>query len=398
MRDYDQWRRARLPIISALYELGISKREIAELVGVDPGTIYNDIRLFIKNGPWERPRHPDFAGALRTYARLTVGGEHKDLEDQKDPRVPTLTEALGAWLDKDGLMAFLEGVATSCVLLRNPFAPPERHGYVRLVKAILGERVLPRERGQILSISRAYLEREWLEYLHLISGGARQSPVSREDLLIDVTRHFTERERNFVAPSWDDGVISIVDEALESLPERERRVLQMRFGLTGDGMATLGEVSEKFNLTRERIRQMEARALARLRHPRYRMWRLGISSHTLFLEGLKFEASAQQLSPLLEKLSTTVSEAILACAFVGPGQDGDKGRATDLSIEALGLSERPRNCLRRAQIQIVMDLVQKSPEDLMDITNFGSRSLGEVREKLAEYGLRLRGDDGRMLY
>ena len=59
----------------------------------------------------------------------------------------------------------------------------------------------------------------------------------------------------------------------------------------------------------------------------------------------------------------------------------------DLPIEALDLSERPRNCLRRAQIDTVGDLVQQTREDLLDITNFGQKSLEEVVSKLDELGL-----------
>ena len=62
----------------------------------------------------------------------------------------------------------------------------------------------------------------------------------------------------------------------------------------------------------------------------------------------------------------------------------------DLPIEALDLSERPRNCLRRAQIHTVGELVLKTEEDLLNITNFGQKSLEEVAAKLDELGLSLR--------
>ena len=61
----------------------------------------------------------------------------------------------------------------------------------------------------------------------------------------------------------------------------------------------------------------------------------------------------------------------------------------DLPIEALDLSERPRNCLRRAQIQTVGELVLKTEEELLNITNFGQKSLEEVAAKLDELGLSL---------
>jgi DNA-directed RNA polymerase subunit alpha len=61
----------------------------------------------------------------------------------------------------------------------------------------------------------------------------------------------------------------------------------------------------------------------------------------------------------------------------------------DLPIEALDLSERPRNCLRRAQIETVGELVTRTEEDLLNITNFGQKSLEEVAAKLDELGLSL---------
>ncbi len=78
---------------------------------------------------------------------------------------------------------------------------------------------------------------------------------------------------------------------------------------------------------------------------------------------------------------------------------GDLGTATsgspdlDLLIEDLDLSERPRNCLKRAQINTVGELVLRSPDDLLAITNFGQKSLDEVIQKLDERGLSLRGKE-----
>jgi DNA-directed RNA polymerase subunit alpha len=63
----------------------------------------------------------------------------------------------------------------------------------------------------------------------------------------------------------------------------------------------------------------------------------------------------------------------------------------DHPIEDLDLSERPRNCLKRAQINTIGELVMKTEEDLLNITNFGQKSLDEVKVKLDERGLSLRG-------
>ena len=56
-------------------------------------------------------------------------------------------------------------------------------------------------------------------------------------------------------------------EVLDTLTEREQRVLRLRFGLDDGRPRTLEEVGRQFQVTRERIRQIEAKALRKLRHP-----------------------------------------------------------------------------------------------------------------------------------
>ncbi len=63
----------------------------------------------------------------------------------------------------------------------------------------------------------------------------------------------------------------------------------------------------------------------------------------------------------------------------------------ELPIEDLDLSERPRNCLKRVQVNSIGELLQKSTDDLLAITNFGQKSLDEVIQKLDERGLTLKG-------
>jgi DNA-directed RNA polymerase subunit alpha len=62
----------------------------------------------------------------------------------------------------------------------------------------------------------------------------------------------------------------------------------------------------------------------------------------------------------------------------------------ELPIEDLDLSERPRNCLKRAQVNTIGELLLKTDDDLLAITNFGQKSLDEVKAKLDERGLQLR--------
>ena len=58
-----------------------------------------------------------------------------------------------------------------------------------------------------------------------------------------------------------------VNTVLDTLNDREKRVLQLRFGLEDGRSRTLEEVGREFGVTRERIRQIEAKALRKLRHP-----------------------------------------------------------------------------------------------------------------------------------
>ncbi len=92
-------------------------------------------------------------------------------------------------------------------------------------------------------------------------------------------------------------------------------------------------------------------------------------------------------------LFADVAEGVgLELGEVAPQETGSPD--LELPIEALDLSERPRNCLRRAQIKTVGELVQRTPDDLLNITNFGQKSLEEVQAKLDELGLSLAAGEG----
>jgi RNA polymerase primary sigma factor len=58
-----------------------------------------------------------------------------------------------------------------------------------------------------------------------------------------------------------------IRDALDDLTERERQVVRLRFGLEDGQVRTLEEVGKEFGVTRERIRQIESKVLAKLRHP-----------------------------------------------------------------------------------------------------------------------------------
>ena len=80
----------------------------------------------------------------------------------------------------------------------------------------------------------------------------------------------TLEDRSAVSP-FDAAAAALlsgeVNKMLLALDEREREILQLRFGLDRGEPRTLDQVGEHFSLTRERIRQIEARAMSKLRHP-----------------------------------------------------------------------------------------------------------------------------------
>ncbi|MBF7095963.1 DNA-directed RNA polymerase subunit alpha [Alkalibacter mobilis] len=74
-------------------------------------------------------------------------------------------------------------------------------------------------------------------------------------------------------------------------------------------------------------------------------------------------------------------------------EENKKEKMLEMSIEELELSVRSSNCLRRANINTVDELTQKSEEDMMKVRNLGKKSLNEIKFKLAEIGLGLRQSD-----
>lgn len=74
-------------------------------------------------------------------------------------------------------------------------------------------------------------------------------------------------------------------------------------------------------------------------------------------------------------------------------EEDQKGKVLEMTVEELDLSVRSFNCLKRANINTVEELTNKSEQDMMKVRNLGKKSLDEVRNKLAELGLGLREEE-----
>jgi RNA polymerase primary sigma factor len=145
-------------------------------------------------------------------------------------------------------------VETINKLLRVSRRLAQEYGREPTAKEIGGEMEMPPEKvGEIVKVSQLPVSLE--------------SPMGEEE-----DSHLGDfiEDRNALPPA-DAASRQLlkeqIDSVLSSLSPREQRVLQLRFGLEDGRSRTLEEVGKEFNVTRERIRQIEAKALRKLRHP-----------------------------------------------------------------------------------------------------------------------------------
>ena len=106
------------------------------------------------------------------------------------------------------------------------------------------------------------------------------------------------------------------------------------------------------------------------------------------------EAVSGAASILTEHLASFVrlTDTVLPVSMVQP-EDDKREKVLEMTIEELELSVRAYNCLKRAGINSVAELVQRNQEDMMKVRNLGRKSLEEVEQKLQELGLALRPND-----
>ncbi|MFM7893651.1 MAG: DNA-directed RNA polymerase subunit alpha [Actinomycetota bacterium] len=101
-------------------------------------------------------------------------------------------------------------------------------------------------------------------------------------------------------------------------------------------------------------------------------------------------ASAGATMRNLLELVASLSDEPVALELGESVTSGTGSPELDMPIEDLMLSQRPFNCLKRAQINTIGDLVARTEEELTNLPNFGAQSIAEVKGKLDERGLALR--------
>jgi DNA-directed RNA polymerase subunit alpha len=103
-------------------------------------------------------------------------------------------------------------------------------------------------------------------------------------------------------------------------------------------------------------------------------------------------ASAAQILTNNMRLFIDLTVNVVRVDFNEP-EDNSKEKVLEMTIEELDLSVRAFNCLKRAGINTVAELVQRNQEDMMKVRNLGKKSLEEVEQKLVALGLSLKASD-----
>lgn len=181
--------------------------------------------------------------------------------------------------------------------------------------------------------------------------------------------------------------------ALGNLTDREQTVMTMRFV---DGM-TYEECGKHFGVTRERIRQVEAKATRKLRGRKSirELMQMGIASYwqkcideeaervaQKVIEGYRWALDREYEKKIEEKCHELEidPETVLV---------KERKAVMNTPIENLDLSVRSYNCLHRANIKTIEELTSLSWEQLISIRNLGRKSAEEVCDKLHSMGLGL---------
>ncbi|MEK6839820.1 MAG: sigma-70 family RNA polymerase sigma factor [Nanoarchaeota archaeon] len=152
----------------------------------------------------------------------------------------------------------------------------------------------------------------------------------------------------------NSGLQQKVDELLGTLTEREREIIQTYYGISDNRPRTLDEVAQVYDTSRERVRQIQLKAMQRLRHP---------SRGRQLASFLKIEDYYQPL----------------------------ESDPLKIQLDEFELSFRLKTCLERVGAVTLGDVVQYSGRELCSYRNFAEGTLSELNNLLGRYGLRLKG-------
>jgi RNA polymerase primary sigma factor len=183
----------------------------------------------------------------------------------------------------------------------------------------------------------------------------------------------------YVEKNFDENIKYL----LETLNEREQEIINKRM-IQG---YTLEAVGKQYNITRERVRQIEAKAIRKIRLPQRIVY---------LTEGKKVLELKQDISKLKVELNNIKRELlnqIKKPELIELNEDERILLDNNQPISILDLSVRTHNALLRSGINTVGKLLQCSYLDLCRVRNMGNKSRKEIIEKLKGEGLKLKGEN-----
>ena len=214
---------------------------------------------------------------------------------------------------------------------------------------------------------------------------------------------FNEKNPYNIPPSVDEDVKLALNDSY--ITSRERTIIFMRYA----EQMTLEQVAAHFHVTRDRIRQIEAKALRKLRNPRRsHQMRYGKAVREK-MDELQYVKNAGVVSEKVKELDEKIDNAIAVnnqrlmltlrdelndiLKSNGFNPTPEEAGVYGMNIENLELSVRSYNCLRRRNVKTVGDLCNMTSTDLMCVRNLGRRSYAEVVDKLHSLGVDLKEEE-----
>ncbi len=354
----------RNEVVRRLYNCGITYEKIAKATDISSDTVrkcVNDMGLL------PRDAIPVYATSFRLYTMLATKEEKLSEADQ------IIHDFLHEFLRIDQIRDHLHGTLSTMEQLMSPQFDLEMLPYYKFVCALF---------GKSRDIDPNMDKKIWGEYLKGAQDHSVINPQSRQACESDLCNICISQYRHRIMPIWDKRIISVIERVLKTLNTREEKVLRMRFGFGEARGMDLEEVAHDFEVTRERIRQIEAKALRRLRHP----------SRKKVLE--VFSVPTQEIfSDVLQKIGQEkLAAELLECVQEAREREEENPQLFDVllrRVDELELNARTFHCLENHHIEYIFQLVLKTEREVLQFKNFGRKCLREIREVLGGIGLHL---------
>ncbi|TSC68821.1 MAG: DNA-directed RNA polymerase subunit alpha [Parcubacteria group bacterium Gr01-1014_66] len=235
----------------------------------------------------------------------------------------------------------------------------------------------------------------WHEYLHdvhmsVMKGGnvIWMLPDSHDALITKLAYGYTDAFHGAIKLKWTSKIGQMIREGiieiLEGLTEKESTIVKMRFGIEYDRKYTRSEIGKHLDIDKERVRQIEAQAIRKLKNPSMLLGRipliyvlLGGNKELFFLYQQRCAEVARLKEALAYEEEFKIPKAFSAAQI--------KFLATP--IDELYLSVRACNSLKNANFKYLGDAAQKTDCGLLRTRNFGRKSIREIREILQKNGM-----------